>query len=142
MFELFKAIGLGLMVLLPLVNPLTTVALFLSLSKNMTVEERNQQARLASVYVFVFAIMMVAFYAGTLVMNIFGISIPGLRIAGGLIVSFVGFRMLFPAQTDDDSGIAESKAREMHKHKTTNIAFVPLAMPSTAGPGTIAMIIS
>lgn len=142
MFELFKAIGLGLMVPLPLVNPLTTVALFLSLSKNMTVEEHNQQARLASVYVFVFAIMMVAFYAGTLVMNTFGISIPGLRIAGGLIVSFVGFRMLFPAQTDDDSGIAESKAREMHKHKTTNIAFVPLAMPSTAGPGTIAMIIS
>lgn len=137
MFELFKAIGLGLMVLLPLVNPLTTVALFLSLSKNMTVEERNQQARLASVYVF--AIMMVAFYAGTLVMNTFGISIPGLRIAGGLIVSFIGFRMLFPAQTDDDSGIAESKAREMHKHKTTNIAFVPLA--STAEPGTIAMII-
>ncbi|MGL9773651.1 MAG: MarC family NAAT transporter [Sodalis sp. (in: enterobacteria)] len=140
MFELFKAIGLGLMVLLPLVNPLTTVALFLSLSKNMTAAERNQQARLASVYVF--AIMMVAFYAGTLVMNTFGISIPGLRIAGGLIVSFIGFRMLFPAQTDDDSGLAESKARKMHKHKTTNIAFVPLAMPSTAGPGTIAMIIS
>lgn len=41
------------------------MALFLSLSKNMTAAERNQQARLASVYVF--AIMMVAFYAGTLV---------------------------------------------------------------------------
>lgn len=94
MFELFKAIGLGLMVLLPLVNPLTTVALFLSLSKNMTVEERNQQARLASVYVF--AIMMVAFYAGTLVMNTFGISIPGLRIAGGLSSPLSVFACCFP----------------------------------------------
>lgn len=94
MFELFKAIGLGLMVLLPLVNPLTTVALFLSLSKNMTAEERNQQARLASVYVF--AIMMVAFYAGTLVMNTFGISIPGLRITGGLSSLLSVFACCFP----------------------------------------------
>ncbi|AFP85106.1 MarC family NAAT transporter [secondary endosymbiont of Ctenarytaina eucalypti] len=140
MFELFKAIGLSLMVLLPLVNPLTTVALFLSLSKNMTVKERNQQARLASVYVF--AIMMIAFYAGALVMNTFGISIPGLRIAGGLIVACIGFRMLFPPQADNPPGVIDRKMNNIHKHKTTNIAFVPLAMPSTAGPGTIAMIIS
>lgn len=47
----------------------------------MTTQERNQQSLMASVYVF--AIMTVAFYAGQLVMNTFGISIPGLRIAGG-----------------------------------------------------------
>lgn len=86
--------------------------------------------------------MMITFYAGTLLMNTFGISILRLRIADGLILSFIGFRILFPAQTDDDSDIAEDKACEMHKHKSTNIAFVPLAMPSTAGPGPIARIIS
>ncbi len=41
--------------------------------------------------------MTIAFYAGQLVMNTFGISIPGLRIAGGLIVAFIGFGMLFPS---------------------------------------------
>jgi Multiple antibiotic transporter len=96
MLELIKAIGLGLVVLLPLANPLTTVALFLGLAGNMNSAERNHQSMMASVYVF--AIMMVAYYAGQLVMNTFGISIPGLRIAGGLIVAFIGFRMLFPAQ--------------------------------------------
>ncbi|VFS22691.1 multiple antibiotic resistance (MarC)-like protein [Enterobacter cancerogenus] len=59
----------------------------------MNSAERNRQSMMASVYVF--AIMMVAYYAGQLVMNTFGISIPGLRIAGGLIVAFIGFRMLF-----------------------------------------------
>ena len=93
--QLFQAIGLGL-VLLPLANPLTTVALLLGLSGNMTREERNQQSLMASVYVF--CIMTVAFYAGQVVMNTFGISIPGLRIAGGLIVAFIGFRMLFPSR--------------------------------------------
>ena len=59
----------------------------------MNSAERNRQSLMASVYVF--AIMMVAYYAGQLVMDTFGISIPGLRIAGGLIVAFIGFRMLF-----------------------------------------------
>ncbi|EMY5072817.1 MarC family NAAT transporter [Salmonella enterica] len=120
MMDLFKAIGLGLVVLLPLANPLTTVALFLGLAGNMNSAERNRQSYMASVYVF--AIMMVAYYAGQLVMNTFGISIPGLRIAGG------------PE--------AKSKSEELADEPTANIAFVPLAMPSTAGPGTIAMIIS
>jgi multiple antibiotic resistance protein len=140
MLELFKAIGLGLVVILPLANPLTTVALFLGLAGNMNSAQRNQQALMASVYVFI--IMMVAYYAGQLVMNTFGISIPGLRIAGGLIVAFIGFRMLFPQQKPHESPEAKTKSEELEDEPGTNIAFVPLAMPSTAGPGTIAMIIS
>jgi multiple antibiotic resistance protein len=89
MMDLLKVIGLGLVVILPLANPLTTVALFLGLAGNMNSAQRNHQSLMASVYVF--AIMMVAYYAGQVVMNTFGISIPGLRIAGGLIVAFIGF---------------------------------------------------
>lgn len=140
MFDLFKAIGLGLAVLLPLANPLTTVALFLGLAGNMNNAERNKQALMASVYVF--AILMVSWYAGQVVMNTFGISIPGLRIAGGLIVAFIGFRMLFPQQKAHDSMEAKIKSEELQDEPTANIAFVPLAMPSTAGPNAIAMIIS
>ncbi|WP_086869202.1 MarC family NAAT transporter [Kosakonia pseudosacchari] len=140
MLELFKAIGLGLVVLLPLANPLTTVALFLGLAGNMNSAQRNQQARMASIYVFI--IMMVAYYAGQVVMNTFGISIPGLRIAGGLIVAFIGFRMLFPAQKPHQAPEVKTKSEELEEEPGANIAFVPLAMPSTAGPGTIAMIIS
>ncbi|ANI31907.1 hypothetical protein PL78_19030 [Yersinia entomophaga] len=138
-FELFKAIGLGLVLLLPLANPLTTVALLLGLSGNMTTEERNNQSRMASIYVFF--IMTISFYAGQVVMSTFGISIPGLRIAGGLIVAFIGFRMLFPQQSTEDTQL-EAKSQDLKKRNSVNIAFVPLAMPSTAGPGTIAMIIS
>ncbi|MCZ4059380.1 MarC family NAAT transporter [Pantoea sp. LMR881] len=141
MLELFQAVGLGLVVLLPLANPLTTVALFLGLAGDMNYRERNRQALEASVYVF--AIMMVAWYAGNAVLHTFGISIPGLRIAGGLIVAFIGFKMLFPAQPAAHSVEAKYKHDELETaNQPVNIAFVPLAMPSTAGPGTIAMIIS
>ncbi|HAU5565873.1 hypothetical protein VH86_11830 [Pantoea sp. BL1] len=144
MLELFKAIGLGLVVLLPLANPLTTVALFLGLAGDMNFQERNRQAMQASIYVFL--IMMVAWYAGNAVLHTFGISIPGLRMAGGLIVAFIGFRMLFPAKPVGHSVEARHKQDEIDatdaNRESVNIAFVPLAMPSTAGPGTIAMIIS
>ena len=140
MIELFQAIGLGLVVILPLANPLTTVALFLGLAGNMNNEERNKQSLMAPLYVFI--ILMVAWYAGQVVMSTFGISIPGLRIAGGLIVAFIGFRMLFPQQKSHDSMEAKIKSEELVDEPSANIAFVPLAMPSTAGPGTIAMLIS
>lgn len=138
--DLIQLVGLGLLLLLPLTNPLTTVILLLALSGDMTDEERNLQSLLACVYVFL--IMIISFYAGQWVMKTFGISIPGLRIAGGLIVSFIGFRMLFPLLPISDSSSVQVKSDEMRRHQSHNIAFVPLAMPSTAGPGTIAMIIS
>lgn len=140
MLDLFKATGLGLVMILPLANPLTTVALFLGLAGNMSATERNYHSRMASVYVFI--IMMVSWYAGQLVMNTFGISIPGLRIAGGLIVAFIGFRMLFPPSLASAVREEAKNSENSQKSNTAGIAFVPLAMPSTAGPGTIAMIIS
>ena len=140
MLDLIKAIGLGLIVILPLANPLTTVVLFLGLSGQMNSATRNQIANKTSLYVFI--ILMVAWYAGQLVMDTFGISIPGLRIAGGLIVAFIGFRMLFPQPEEDQSREVLIKAVKETEASKTSIPFVPLAMPSTAGPGTIAMLIS
>ncbi len=140
MLDLFKAVGFGLAVLLPLANPLITVAVFLGLSANMSISERYQQSKMAALYVFL--IMVVAYYGGHLVMNTFGISIPGLRIAGGLIVSFIGFRMLFAQQKIYESNESICKSKEIEENSGASIAFVPLAMPTTAGPGTIAVIIS
>ena len=140
MLELFAAVGIGLAMILPLANPLTTVALLMGLSRGMSETERNRQALKASIYSF--AIMMVAFYVGQLVMNLFGVSITGLRIAGGLIVAFIGFRMLFPEQKLDETPEVELRGEELRQRSKQDIAFILLAMPTTAGPGTIAMIIS
>ncbi|MBL3520138.1 MarC family NAAT transporter [Aliarcobacter lanthieri] len=130
MIELINTITMGLIVLIPLANPITTVALFIGLSSTMTKQEKNKEALYASIYVFL--IIVLSFYFGQFIMKSFGISIPGLRIAGGMIVSYIGLRMLFPTKKED----------EQQNQKSESIAFVPLAMPSTAGPGTIAMVIS
>ncbi|AWM79392.1 stress protection protein MarC [Gammaproteobacteria bacterium ESL0073] len=139
LLELLKLTGLGLIIILPLANPITTVALLLGLSQGMTTKQINREARMASIYVFI--IMMVAFFGGQLVMNTFGISIPGLRIAGGLIVALIGFKMLFPVK-ELVHDITKTTNDDLQNQNKESIAFIPLAMPSTAGPGTIALIIS
>ena len=73
--------------------------------------------------------------AGGLIMNFFGISIPGLRIAGGMIVSYLGFRMLFPDTA------AMSRQEQMEAAAKADVSFTPLAMPGLSGPGSIAVVI-
>ncbi len=138
--ELFTVVGLGLTLMLPLANPLTSMTLLLSLGSHIPWQERNRQIKQAAVYVVL--IMLVTYFAGQWVMRSFGISIPGLRIAGGLIVAFIGFTMLFPTQSTNEMPEAEANADALARRKPVSIAFVPLALPGTAGPGTIAFIIS
>ena len=139
LIQLGKLISLGLALMLPLANPLTSMTLLLSLGQQIPYKERERQVTEAAFYVV--GIMLVTYYAGAWIMHTFGISIPGLRIAGGLIVVSIGFSMLFP-KAESRTLEAEVAADAQHQRQTPNIAFVPLALPGTAGPGTIAMIIS
>lgn len=75
---------------------------------------------------YVFVIMMVAWYAGKAVINTFGISIPGLRIAGGMIVAFIGFNMLFP----QDVNKSQSGEKEKQKY-----SIYPLGNAQYGRPG-------
>jgi multiple antibiotic resistance protein len=81
------------------------------------------------------AILVLSLIGGTFIMNFFGISIPGLRIAGGLLVSGIGLSMLSsrtPAQEERERDAARAKR---------DISFTPLAMPMLSGPGSIAVTI-
>jgi multiple antibiotic resistance protein len=81
-------------------------------------------------------ILVTFLLAGHLVMLVFGISIPGIRIAGGLVIGILGFRMLFP--DEDQLPVVVTQDAE----QKPDISFSPLAMPSLAGPGAIATVIT
>ena len=81
-------------------------------------------------------ILVVFLLAGHFIMIFFGISITGIRIAGGMVIGFLGFKMLFP----NEAKITQAEKREAIKKN--NISFSPLAMPSLAGPGAIATVIT
>ncbi len=141
MFDLFKAIGLGLGGAFTAGESThNRGAVPWPSAGNMNNAERNKQALMASVYVF--AILMVSWYAGQVVMNTFGISIHRAAYRRRIDCGLYRFPHAVSPAKAHDSMEAKIKSEELQDEPTANIAFVPLAMPSTAGPGTIAMIIS
>jgi multiple antibiotic resistance protein len=115
-------------------NPFSTAPLFVSLTIGASAKARNREALLACIYAF--AILAVFLLVGAAIIDFFGISVPGLRVAGGLIISVIGFRMLFPAAPADADPSDTKKPRKLE------IAFTPLAMPSLAGPGSISVVLT
>lgn len=121
--------------LLPMINPLAIAPTFLAITEGDSRERRLQQLRMACLYVVV--ILVCFLIGGRLIMEFFGISIPGLRIAGGLLVAGIGSTMLMgPPRDPTKDGAAQAEARAKN-----DISFSPLAMPLLSGPGSIAVTI-
>ena len=118
--------------LLPIINPLAAAPVFLAITEGDTEERRRKQAFMGCTYM---VLILVSFLVGgSFIMSFFGISIPGIRVAGGLMVAGIGLGMLRPArpspQTEQEK--AEAQAKQ-------DISFSPLAMPQLSGPGSIAV---
>lgn len=127
-------IGVALVTLLPIINPVSTAVLLLGISAHLSDEERNRQITRACFYMV--GILLAFLLGGHLIMVTFGISLPGIRIAGGMVIGFLGFRMLFP-----DGGKITGEGMEEAAQKQ-DLSFSPLAMPSLSGPGSIAVVIT
>ncbi len=119
--------------LLPLINPLATAPTFLAITEGDSPERRLQQLRKACLYMV--AILVGFLIGGTFIMGFFGISIPGLRIAGGLLVAGIGSGLLMApprGELSQDPAHVEARAKR-------DVSFSPLAMPMMSGPGSIAV---
>jgi multiple antibiotic resistance protein len=121
--------------LLPIVDPLTAAPTFLALTEGQSPERRREQARRGCRYMV--GILACFLVGGRFIMSFFGISIPGLRIAGGILLTGIGMEMLAARQRDI---LADPTEREAARRKD-DIAFSPLAMPMLSGPGSIAVTI-
>ena len=121
--------------LLPIVNPFSTAPLFLTITDGYESAERIKQATKGVIYMV--CILTVFLVAGSLIINFFGISLAGVRIAGGILIGRIAFHMLYPP---DKMGMTSEEKRETRQKD--DISFFPLAMPSLSGPGSIAATLS
>ena len=100
---------------------------------------RAQVARWVSIYAF--CIVTASLYVGAYVLSFFGISIPVLRVAGGIVVAMSGWRML-NAPDATEQRRSETPTPRTIDAPPSRLAFYPLTMPLTTGPGTISVAIS
>lgn len=124
--------------LISIVNPFGGTFIFLSATERFHPSLRRQLARWVAIYSFI--IINASLYVGAYVLTFFGISIPVLRVAGGIVIAMAAWRML--NSSDSEPG-AEPSPTELPAGDTIRrIAFFPLTMPLTTGPGTISVAVS
>jgi multiple antibiotic resistance protein len=120
--------------LFPIVNPIGGAPIFLGLTRHCTEDERNGLA--LRVTTNSFFLLLGSLLAGSYVLEFFGITLPIVRVAGGLLVTATAWNLL---QTGDDIDDNDPGA---HKPVKATEAFYPLTMPITVGPGSIAVAIA
>ncbi len=120
--------------LLPVINPVASAPVILTITEGDTDARRIQQVKMGCCYMV--AILVSCLFCGGFIIRFFGISIPGIRIAGGVLVSGIALSMLAPPP----EGAEETRRRDEARAKS-DISLTPLAMPMLSGPGSIALTI-
>ncbi|MBV9147680.1 MAG: NAAT family transporter [Acidobacteria bacterium] len=131
--QLIRSIVVVVAALFPIVNPLGSALLFLSLTRGYAPELR--QALVLRITINSFLLLVVSILIGSHVLHFFGVSIPVVQVAGGTIVAATGWSLL--RQKDGDP-----KPRETNPATATQQAFYPLTLPITVGPGSISVAIT
>ncbi|WP_263366604.1 MarC family protein [Edaphobacter bradus] len=139
---LFKYFALGFSALLPVVNPLGSALVFLGLVGLQTEKVYKSLARQITINMVLF--FAVTELVGSYVLEFFGISLEVVQLAGGMVVTSIGWQML----NQSDAGIA-AKDKQSGAGKSEDAAynwaaktFYPLMFPITAGPGSLVVMLT
>lgn len=120
--------------LFPIVNPLEAAPFFLALTAALPASERSALARRIAVNGF--ALLLGSMALGPWLLEVFGIELPVVRIAGGLVVAALGWKLLTQEQWSDHAG------SQLPGGPQKIGSFYPLTLPLTVGPGSMSVAIT
>jgi multiple antibiotic resistance protein len=140
---LWRHFALGFSALLPLVNPLGTALVFLGLVGIQPAAVYKSLARQIAINMAIF--LAVIELIGAYVLSFFGISLPIVQLAGGVVVAAIGWGVL----NQPDAGQAKQTAGAQIAAKVSDVqeswesrTFYPLMFPITAGPGCLVVMLT
>ncbi len=128
----FENVFNAFVTILVTIDPPGLAPIFLAVTRGMTRHERRQVSIRASVIGF--GVLALFAIAGSAILSVFGITLPAFRVAGGFLLFFIAFEMVFEKRQDRKEKISDVAITRDHIH---NIAAFPLAIPLIAGPGAI-----
>jgi multiple antibiotic resistance protein len=134
--DLVRTTVLIVAALFPIVNPLGGAPIFLTMTSTCTSEVREDLARRVAINGFV--LLAVSIFTGKHILGFFGISIPVMQVAGGLVLGATAWVLLRQGEAAPKAGPAEPWTQEQIR----TAAFYPLTLPVTVGPGSISVAIT
>ena len=136
MSEKVSAFLLVYMGLFPIINPIGGAPIFLGLTRHCTDEQRHSLARRVAINGFF--LMLGSLIVGSHVLEFFGITLPIVRIAGGLVVTAFGWKLLQAGP----EGVDSHEVATTDRPPAAQDAFYPFTLPLTVGPGAISVAIA
>ena len=118
-----------------MINPLSTLSIFLQLTHRFPVIDQQKIALKCSAAITI--IMILTIWVGGQLLSVLGITISSFRCAGGIILLFTGLSML----QSQESRMNHTKEEDMAAEERSSIAIVPLALPIMIGPGAMSTLI-
>ena len=137
MSDLLRSIFVTIAALLPIVNPLGTAPLFLAMSADLPGAARHRLAAVVARNAFL--LLAAAMLIGSYVLRFFGISIPIVRVGGGLLVIAAGWRLLHEDHPEPSATLPVNEAWERELGRR---GFYPLTFPLTVGPGSVSVAVT
>jgi multiple antibiotic resistance protein len=125
--------------LFSIINPIGGALIFSVYTRAFSHPDRRRTAGLVGLYSLI--IMFCALWGGAYVLNFFGVSIDALRIGGGLVVALSGWHLLNTGDQHPDRKTGDQQTGDAGDDPK-QVAFFPLTLPFTTGPGTIAVAIT
>jgi multiple antibiotic resistance protein len=135
---LTRAFLFALAAILPILNPAATAPIFLSLTEGASGQTRALLARRIALNMFL--LLAGSMLVGSYVLDFFGISLPIVRVGGGLIVAANAWRLLNANHATNDS--RQALADGFTPEQASRQAFYPLTFPISCGPGSLAAAIT
>jgi multiple antibiotic resistance protein len=129
----FHHIFIAFLSLFPVVDPVGSAFIIDPLLSGLDLKQRKKAAKTIALYCF--AICVANALIGSWILRLFGISIPVVQLAGGLMICHMGWLLLTDAVVKGKKEIAQPDNRD-------NILFYPVAFPMTTGAGTISVILT
>ncbi|MGC2459554.1 MAG: MarC family protein [Steroidobacteraceae bacterium] len=126
--------------LLPIVNPLGGAPIYLAMTASLTHDERSRMAKAVAINSFL--LLIASALIGAYVLDLFGLSIPTVQVAGGIVVCAVAWSLLnSPNSPPALQRIGPPAARpdDPRPNDLSQRAFYPMTMPLTVGPGSISV---
>jgi multiple antibiotic resistance protein len=129
---------IGIIALFPVVNPIGSAFMVSPYFENLT----NGEKRIAvgQITLYAFLICTVSLFAGQWILRLFGISIPVVQLAGGIMICKMGWEFLSSDQKKVSSEELDNEPKISGYKQIANKLFYPITFPATTGAGTISVL--
>lgn len=126
--------------LLPIINPVGVAPIVIGAAHG---DDKVLKRLSRQVAINGWVVIMVSLLVGTYVLDLFGISLPVVRVGGGLLVAYSAWVMLTRNETDDVQAAVENATdHRLSEAEIVRRSFFPVTFPLTTGPGCIAAAIA